>query len=337
MIKIAEITNKKTWEDFVLNSPQQNFLQSWYWGQTQKPLGNKIFRLGIFDSALKGVALLIKEEARRGSYFTCPGGPLLDWQNKKLFPFFTEEIKKIASQEKVKFIRIRPQLSNTINNQQLFRKLGFIPAPMHLHAEETWQLDLAKSEEELLKNMDKDHRYEIRKAGKRGVEVVYSKDLKDVELLYRMQLEAAKRHKFVPFSKELLMAEFRAFLENDNIVLFKAIWQGKPVATAMIVYYGREVVYHHAATTSEARRIAAAYAILWEAIKKAKERGKERFNFWGVAPAGKKGHRYSKLNHFKKGFGGYRVDYLHAQDLPVRPSYWVAYIFETLRRKLRRL
>lgn len=334
---IKQITNKQTWEDFVLRHPQQNFLQSWHWGEAHETLGNKIYRLGIFDSYLRGVALLIKQEALRGSYFTCPAGPLLNWQNKTLFPFFVLKIKKIAIQENVKFIRIRPQLLKTFENQQLFKKSGFILAPMHLHAQETWQLDLSKSEEELLKNMDKDHRYEIRKAKKKGVEVLGLKDLTDVDLLYKMQLETARRHRFVPFSKKFLLAEFEAFLKNDNIVLFKAVWQGKPVAAAMVVYYGKEAVYHHAAATSLGRKASAAYLVLWEAIKEAKNRKAKQFNFWGVAPKDEQDHRYIKLNHFKKGFGGFGVDYLRAQDLPTKSSYWLTYIFETLRRKARRL
>lgn len=364
---IKPITTQFAWESFLEKRADQNFLQSWYWGETQEKLGKKIFRFSIAEDTpgvapvkdrrfpgggnLKGLALLIKEEARRGSYLACPAGPLLNWQNKKLFPFFVQKIKKIAHQEKVSFIRIRPQILNTPENQKLFKQHGFISAPMHMHAETTWQLALKhprsgrmdspgvgwKTNEELLQQMTKDHRYEIRKAEKRGVKIIFSEDLSDIKLLYEMQLETAKRHKFVPFSKKLLTAEFESFLKNDNLVLLKAIWQNRPVAIAAIIYYGKEAVYHYSATTEEARKVSASYLILWEAIKEAKKRKMERFNFWGVAPKGKKGHRFSQLNHFKKGFGGFEIDYLSAQDLPIKPPYWLTFAFETLRRKLRKL
>jgi len=366
MLYLKPIADEKAWESFLKTREDQNFLQSWYWGETQEKLDKKIFRLGVFSSQacrsfkpdlslLQGIVLLIKEEARRGSYLACPAGPLLNWENKDLFPFFVAEIKKIAKKERVCFIRIRPQLLDAPENQKLFKNQGFIPAPMHMHAETTWQLSLQKAKpkkhpvlkketpgvkgigKDLLRNMDKGHRYEIRKAKKKGVKVVASRDLKDVNILYQMQLETAKRHHFVPFSKKRLRAEFEAFLKNDNALLFKAIVKKHPVAIAMFIYYGKEIVYHYSASTQEARKTSASYLVLWEAIKEAQKRNIKRFNFWGIAPEGQKHHRFAGLNHFKKGFGGFQVDYLPAHDLPLKPTYWLTFLFETLRKKVRRL
>ena len=364
MLYLKLIADGKTWESFLGNRQGQNFLQSWYWGETQEKLGKKIFHLGIFSSqacrsfksglnALQGLALLIKEKARRGSYLACPAGPLLNWENKDLFSFFVQEIKKIAKQEKVSFIRIRPQLLDVSENQKLFKNQGFIRAPMHMHAETTWQLDLKNplgehprsspmdspgvNQKNLLQQISKGHRYEIRKAKKKGVKIVASKKPDDIDILYQMQLETAKRHHFVPFSKKRLRAEFEAFLKNDNVLLFKALINEKPITIAMFIYYGKEAVYHYSASTQKARKASASYLVLWEAIKEAQKRNIKRFNFWGVAPEGQKRHRFAKLNHFKKGFGGFQVNYLPAHDLPLKPAYWLTFLFETARRKLRKL
>jgi lipid II:glycine glycyltransferase (peptidoglycan interpeptide bridge formation enzyme) len=57
-----------------------------------------------------------------------------------------------------------------------------------------------------------------------------------------------------------------------------------------------------------------------------------RYNFWGIAPEGKKNHPWNGLTGFKKGFGGEAHEYLHAQDLPCSPLYILPKTIETIRR-----
>jgi len=72
----------------------------------------------------------------------------------------------------------------------------------------------------------------------------------------------------------------------------------------------------------------------WEAIKEAKQRGCERYNFWGIADEKSKikKHPWWGLSLFKMGFGGYRKEYVKTQDLPLSPSYWLTFIFEKIRK-----
>jgi len=62
------------------------------------------------------------------------------------------------------FIRLNSAVKNTIENKNEFRKLKFINAPMHEHAEDTNILDLRLNEDELLKNIKKKDRYYINRA-----------------------------------------------------------------------------------------------------------------------------------------------------------------------------
>ena len=98
-IKVENITEKKTWEEFVLNKNEANFLQSWYWGEFHKALGKTIIRSGFFeDNKLAGVMLSVVEPAKRGKYVTVPGGPIIDWKNKNLISVFLNETKRIAKE-----------------------------------------------------------------------------------------------------------------------------------------------------------------------------------------------------------------------------------------------
>ncbi|OGD63284.1 hypothetical protein A2160_02190 [Candidatus Beckwithbacteria bacterium RBG_13_42_9] len=338
MIIVRIVDDQTTWETFLSQNPQQNFLQSWCWLEMQKHSGKNVFPLGFYlDNQLQGIALLIKEEARRGPYLACPGGPVLNWDYPKYLKIFTSISRKVAEAVGAWFIRIRPTVKENNVILNTLTKNGFNKAPMHMDAETTWQLDLNPDENELLNQMAKDHRYEIRKAARLGIKVIASSCLKDVKILYQLQLETARRQNFVPFSIDHLMEEFLAFKKRNKAIIFKAVYQGQSIAMGLTIFYGKEAIYHYAAANSLSRKMSGAYAICWEAIREAKRRNLSRFNFWGIAPATNQHHRFTGLNHFKMGFGGERVELVHAHDLVIDPRYWLTYSFESLRRLYRRL
>ncbi len=339
MVTTREIADKKTWESFVLGRAEANFLQSWNWGEFHKNLGQKIIRVGFYDeSNLVGVMLSVVEKAKRGTYLTVPGGPLIDWENEELRQAFKKEIVRQAKLERCSFVRARPQILETAENSKLFADLGFRSAPMHLHAELSNLLDIAKPEEELLANMRKATRYEIKQAQKLGISITTSQKCADIDEFYDLQIETAQRHGFVPFSKKFLQEQFKVFVSDRQAILYTAWLEKTKLAQAMVIFYGQEANYHYGAGAEEGRKYPGAYLIQWEAIKEAKKRGLKRYNFWGVAPEGEKSHRFYGVSVFKRGFGGGDVAYLHARDLILDwPKYVIDWTIETLRKKMRKV
>ena len=336
--EVENITNKDLWEKFVLSRNPKSFLQSCAWGETNEKEGAKIFRLGFKRSGkLVGVSLTIKEYAKRGPHFMIPGGPILDWNDKKLVNYFISTIKDLAKKEHVWFIRIRPELLDTSENRQLFKMLGSIYAPMHLHAENTWILDITQPEESLLANMRKSTRYLIKKGLTQNLDLEVSDDPSFAKVLFKLQKETIKRHGFIGFPESLFEREIESFAKDKNASVFICRKGKIPLACAIIIFYGDSAYYHFSASTMKYPKIQASYFLQWEIIKAAKRRGMKYYNFWGIAPEGARNHRFAGVTLFKTGFGGRRVDWLHARDFPVSLLYWLTYIFETARRIFRRL
>lgn len=333
------IENENEWEAFMDAHPEANFLQSWYWGEFHKTHGNAIYRTGFYkNKKLVGVMLSVVENAKRGRYLTVPGGPIIDWSDTSLQQYFVDEIKRIAKVEKCIFIRVRPQLEYNEFSQTLFKKLGFISAPMHLHAELTSQLDITKSEEELMAQMRKATRYEIRKAISLGIKISTTDDPAAIKKFYDLEIMTSKRQGFVPFSYNFLFDQFQEFARAGKVLLYSAEFENKLLAQAFIIFYGQEAAYHYGASTDEGRKYPGAYIIQWEAIKEAKIRGMSRYNFWGVAPEDQKNHRFSGLSLFKRGFGGTDFEYLHAQDFVTnKPRYLLNAAVEKTRKYIRRV
>lgn len=336
-ITVINIDSEKDWENFLAGRPEASFLQSWYWGQFHLALGKKIHRVGFYrDGQLAGIMLAIIEDAKRGKYLTVPGGPIFDWNNLALREPFVEEIKRIAGLNGCSFVRVRPQIQSDEYSKNIFRLHKFIDAPIHLHAESTSQLDLTKSEENLLAGMRKATRYEIKKAGSLGIKITATEDPFGIKKFYDLQVLTSERQKFTPFSYQFLYEQFKIFSQAGKALLYSAELEGELLAQAFVIFYGQEAVYHYGASTEEGRKYPGAYLAQWEAIKEAKKRGAKKYNFWGVSPTEQRTHRFYGLSIFKRGFGGSDFEYLHAQDLVISyPRYAINYFVEKARKYLR--
>lgn len=333
-----EINNKEVWESYLLRQDPKSFLQSWNWGETNKFMGEKIYRIGFFDnSKLIGICLAIKQNAKRGPHLIVPGGPLINWSDKKLVRFFLKSIKELGLKEKAWFIRIRPEIPDGEKTRKAFQKAGFLSAPMHLHAENTWVLDITRSEQDLLVGMRKGTRYLVRKSLNVGMSLEITKDINKTILLKKLQNETSERHGFVGFPLKLFKAQLETFGKDNEACLFICRKDNIPLVAAIIIFYGNCAYYHHSASSEKSREIPASYFLQWCVIKEAKKRGCQYYNFWGIAPTDDPGHRFAGVTLFKKGFGGNKIDWLHAQDLVISPLYHITRIFETARRIFRRL
>lgn len=334
------------WHKILTKFPEATFLQSPAYAEMNESLGYKTIST---DFSGKGLALMIIRDAKRGRYMEIPCGPLIDWDNKDLVKSALAEIGEIAKEEKCVFVRIRPQLMANARNLKKLEELGLKKSPMHLAAEHTVIINLDGSEEELLSNMRRQTRYEVRRADKLGIEVTKSNSKEMFEEFHNVQVETAKRQGFVPPDLKTLMAEKEAFGKNAQIYVAKinrenvkdspeGLPEKAPVAYGLIIGDGREGDYYEAASTDLNRKLPGAYALLWRVMRDLKADGYERFNLWGIAPAGQPNHRYAGVTTFKTGFGGEVVEYVPAHDLIIsKIGYLKDFVVETARKKRRHL
>lgn len=337
---IKEITEKQIWERFLLSCEEKTFLNSWNWGEFQKAMNNKIWRFGFYEEELVSVALIVKTIARRGTFLVVPHAPVSKGENKKeVLKTLLEKLKELGKQEKADFIRINPVWQRSDENNKIFEELGFRPAPIHAHPESSWKLDIIPSEEELLSNMRKTTRYLIRQAEKnRDIEIIQSNDIKDLDILDKIQEEVVKVQHFIPFSMEYIKNEFSVFNSDKQVSLFFGKYRGKIVAASFVLFWSEIGFYHHAALSPQYHSLPISYLMQWEAIKEAKKRGCRLYDFWGyVNPQKNPKHPWAGPTLFKMGFGGKAYEYVRTMDYPLSFKYWLTYIFEKIRRTKRGL
>ncbi len=337
-MEIREIKDKNIWDDFLLEVQPNTFLHSWQWKEVQEQDGEYVEALGFYSHEhLVAIALLITVHAKRGIHYLCPHGPIVKMPDdaEEVLTTLTAYGKEQSGKSGAVALRIAPLLTDTTVRREFFARLGFSPSPMHVHAERTWVLDISKDEQDILARMRKTTRHAIAKAEKKGVVVTICKTQDGLERFWPLYEQTTHRHGFIPFSRQLIASQANVFGNVGNAFFTIATVNGEDVAAALLFQCGTTVFYYHGASKKIPSNIPAAQALQWEAIREAKRRGAIRYNFWGIAPDNQPNHPFAGITVFKKGFGGYAINYMHAQDLVLSWKYWKLWIIEMIRKKKR--
>ncbi|MCQ2568894.1 MAG: aminoacyltransferase [Candidatus Saccharibacteria bacterium] len=337
-MKIIDATDQKKWDKFVTSHDDANFLQSWAWGDFHESRKKTVVRRVALDNDDKIIASYVGqvETAKRGTYMSIAGGPIMDWSNKKLREAVFADIKEQAEKNHCVFVRIRPQIVENEKNRALFKQLGLKPAPMYLSVEYAGVLDISRPEEDILAGASQGLRRKIRKAQKNNITITTSTDPKEIKTFYKIQLETAARQKFVEFSEDFLRKQFEAFAKYDEVKLYTAKLGDEILAQNFMIFYGNEASYHYGVSTELGTKYSGAPLLHMQAMRDARERGIKRYNFWGITAEDDTKHRFYGVSQFKRSFGVEELIYLHAHDLIIKPAqYKLTYLLEKTRAKIR--
>ena len=337
-MEIRPAADRRAWEDFLTSAHPPTFLQCWAWGETQRAGGEDVHRLAAVENgATVGVCQAVTVTARRGSFLHVPHGPLVLGSGQgpaggsKAAVILLDAMRKEAKRRKLAFLRVSPIQGDTEESRALYWQLGFRRAPIHLHAERLWVLDLAPTKDRLRATMRKTTRNLLRRAERADVRVRLAPSddaLRDFLALYAV---TARRERFVPYRPAVIQSELQAFAATNSASIVTAHYGSETLAAALIIFTEWSAFYHHGASSRAHPQVPASTLLHWAVICEAQRRGCSEYNFWGISPR-KSNHPWAGITLFKTGFGGREVPLVPTQDLPLSSRYWPAYTLDTFRR-----
>ena len=339
-ITLLDATDRETWDTFVTSDPTANFLQSWDFYDFHLSRGKKIVRRIAVDKTGKILATYagVVETAKRGTYLAIAGGPLLDWNDKKLVRTVFADIKEQGTSHHCVFVRIRPQLELSEKSLILMKNLGLIKAPMYLSVEYAGVLDLHQSEEEILKHASQGFRRKLRKAEKNNIKISAETSDEAIKAFCDLEELHAKRQGYVPFSHSFLTKQFNAFRKNNEVIIYTAKKDGEILAMNFMIFYGPEASYHYGVSSELGTKYSAAPLLHLEAMCEARNRNIFRYNLWGIVDKDGTSHRFYGVSEFKRSFGCAELKYTPAHDLVLKPTkYHLTKLIETARKKIRKV
>ncbi|MFA5051288.1 MAG: peptidoglycan bridge formation glycyltransferase FemA/FemB family protein, partial [Patescibacteria group bacterium] len=311
---IKKVLEQKEWDDFVLLNGEQ-FLQSWQWGEFQKNLGRKIWRMAVYEgSEIIAAALIIKYQLLfNKSYFYSPRGPIVAKGDKiSNFQFLIsnllEKIKELGKEEGVIFWRIEPPI---IENLKL--KIENSRRVNDIQPSKTVILDLKKTPDEIFAKMHPKTRYNIRLAEKQGVKI-YEKTGEGADVFLKLLKETSLRDQFRAHPDN-----YYSHLLNFNpqfVRLYVAEYENKILAANLMIFSSKTATYLHGASSNLHRNVMAPYLLHWFIIQEAVKNGYFYYDFWGIDEK-----KWPGVTRFKKGFNGEEVVYPGTFDLPFS-NFW---------------
>ena len=275
-------------------------LQSWAYGETQRDEGWHVVRLDLGGACAQ--VQLQGPPGLRQAYV--PRGPV---------PFGEPALRALSEWARQGgLIRLRVEPEAEAPCTAALRKLGFRPG-VPLHPVHTQIVPLGP-DDAMLASFKPKHRYNIRLALRKGVEV---EEGHDVAELHRQHAYTARRQAITGASLE----SYRRRLERlDWCRVYTARFEGEPVAAIMVARFAGRAYYLFGGSSDRHRQVMPSYAAQWAAMRAAAAAGCTDYDLFGMpASPDDPADPWHGLQQFKAGFGGRTVSYCGAWDLVLSP------------------
>ena len=344
----VEELDRISWNAIIASFQDVHILQTWEWGVVKSQFGwqmHPIYWTNKSGEISAAAMLLIRHisipglRTRFGILYV-PKGPLLkDWTNKETRTYVLNDLVRIASETNAFLVKIDPDIvlgagfpgETDANSSPLgteltdeMEKMGWIYSAEQVQFKNTVLLDIAPDEDELLKKMKQKTRYNIRLAGRKGVNVRLG-GIADLNSVYRLYAETSIRDGFVIRNEEYYRKVWSTFINADKAKPLIAEVDGEIVAALILFYFAGTAWYLYGMSSIEHRDKMPNYILQWEAIRLAKNMGCSTYDLWGAPEQFDDQDPLWGVYRFKSGLGGTVVRHAGAWDFPVNKSLYSLY------------
>ena len=338
MVTIQEITDHEQWNGFLTSQPRGHLLQSFEWGELNKYLGGRIYRLGALDNGRMVGALLLTVSpipfplpALRWNWLYSSRGPTVVSPDSPALPALIEGVQKIAKAERAVVMRLEPNIADDDPHLDAwivaYHALGFQTNPISVHGRRSWVLDIRPRAEVLLANFKMTWRQNVRAAERKGIVIREATSDADFDAYYDLLKVTSERDAFFIHQKDYHKQILRQFSGKGDAVLYLAEHEGEAIAAKMLIRFGDWCWDMFGASSNHKRNLKATYLLQYRCIQWAQSRGCSYFDFRTIPEILEPGEEMWGVYEYKKGFGGFSRLNIPTQDYVYRP-----FIYSTWRK-----
>jgi len=255
-----------------VRSPDGHVLQSAAWAKIRESQGWRA-EFHQFGTPLPVALVLWRSLPAGQSLAYVPRGPIAG-DGAQLHEALAK-LAELARERRAVFLKVDPEI-DADRGASALSAAGFRRAPDIQPVIATLELDLAPEEDALLGALEKDTRWSVRQAEKRGVSVRDANGDADLRALYDLYVETGQRAGFITRTWDYYRRMWGTLVDAGHAKVRLAEKDGTPVAGALTWRCGEREVYQSAATNDAGRTAYAAYGLLWRCIIEARKGGARR-------------------------------------------------------------
>lgn len=315
-LEILRTDQYDEFEEFVQNHPAGTITQSIPWHQVKDNWHPEVVVVrNDTGDIIAGVSILVRKVPVFGvSLMYAPRGPVGDYGDTAQLEELQKGIDALAKKHRAYMFKVDPDVlvSDTEFLQRMIN-IGYEQelgegAFANIQARFNYRLSIeGMSLDDILMSFHSKTRYNVRLAGRRGVEVKsLGKD--GLDDFYHLMEITGKRDDFTIRSKEYFANMLDAL--GENVRLYIAYYEGEAISGSIATNYNGKTYYLYGCSSNEHRNTMSTYLLQWEMIRWAQETGCTVYDMQGVsANYEDEDDPLYGLFRFKDGFNG-QVDEL---------------------------
>jgi lipid II:glycine glycyltransferase (peptidoglycan interpeptide bridge formation enzyme) len=311
------VTSRDAWDGDVL-ALGGHPLQLWGWGEVKAAGAWTPYRLRLTDAGtLAGVAqvLVRRLPAPFGRLSYVPRGPVVAGDAREADGSLAER-RAAVTEAVVRWCRanvggIGVSLEPDWAEGTGPAVAGARPGTSTVLVPTTVVLDLTKTPDELLADMDRSPRHDIRKAARDGMDIRRVESEDDVRAVLGVYRETARRADFALHSDEYYLSVHREL--GPRSVLVAAYDDGAPVCFSWCINSSRTSFQLYGGGNAAGRRLRATTPVYWRSVEIAQQDGLTRFDFNGLLNDG--------ISDFKRSLAKHEDAMVGTLDVPFSPMY----------------
>lgn len=247
----------------------------------------QVFEAGLFRNLIHAVML--------------DRGPLWFKEQDSLenFEYFLQAYTKELPKRPGRRRRFIPEMPDTPDSRALLKQYGFTRKNAQTY--ETFWLDLSLSEDLLRRNLKKNWRGALSKAEKSDISIEWDERGRHLEWLLGVYAQDKMRKAYKGPPPRLVRALAETFALAHKMLIGRAEKNGQPVAAVMLLCHGSSATYQLGWTAAAGRKISATHLLLWQSLKRLKNKNIRYFDLGGFNDTSK------GLMRFKAGLGGEKM------------------------------
>ncbi|MEY8381577.1 peptidoglycan bridge formation glycyltransferase FemA/FemB family protein [Christensenellaceae bacterium 44-20] len=274
--------------------------------------------------------LLLRRKIGPFCLIYAPRGPVCDLEHLEAL---MEDVLRYAKKRRACCLKIDPHVpAGQAEYAARLQAMGFVQIPAgamgNTQPKFVYQIRIAhRDAQQILQSFAPKTRYNVRVAGRKGVRI-WRGGSERVSEFYPLLVETGQRDGFVVRQ----MQYYRNLLDQmgEYAQLFLAEYEGKPIAGAIAVWFGKHAWYLYGASSKTHREAMPNYLMQYQMMLWAREKGCEIYDMRGISGDLREDNPLYGLYRFKKGFGylggvGYIQELLGEFELAVHPVAYACY------------